>query len=653
MNLIIVESPTKAKTLGRYLGNEYIVKATTGHIRDLPKSTLGVDVEHNFKPEYVIVEKKEKVIKELTQASKKAKTIIIATDPDREGEAIGFHIQWILEQNLKGKKVDFVRATFHEITKEAILNAINNPGKMNLKLVHAQEARRVLDRLVGYKLSPVLWKKIRRGLSAGRVQSVAVRLIVEREKEIEAFKPVEYWEIGAQVCKVKKPKSQFRIDLVKIDDKKAEVKNGSQAQKIVKDLEKAQYEIAEIAKRETFQNPMPPFITSTMQRAAANLFGWSSKKTMREAQVLYEHGYITYHRTDSVHLSSQALAMAASYITKHFDTDYLPETPRQFKTTSKMAQEAHEAIRPSNLNLALDEVEANAQKSGAKLYQLIFSRFLASQMAAARIAKTTVSVKAANYLLQAKGEIQLFAGWRKVYGKEIEDVQLPELEQGEILDLLQVLSEQKFTQPPARYSESSLIKALEQRGIGRPSTYAPTISTILTRNYIEKIEKQFYPTQIGTVVTEFLLKNFDKVMDYDFTAKVEQDLDDIALGEQKWTEVVGSFYNPFVDKVKSVEKNAERVKIEAEKTGNKCPECGEGDEVIRVGRFGRFLSCSRFPECKYTKNYTEKINMKCPDCKNGDVIVRRTRSGRHFYGCSAYPNCKWASWKKPKTGGSD
>jgi len=652
MKLIVVESPTKARTLGRFLGDGYEVMASMGHIRDLPKSKIGVDVKNNFEPTYVVPEDKEKVMNQLISAGKKASQVIIATDPDREGEAIGFHVEYLLKESFKkGKKMpEFSRATFHEITKSAILHALNNPSTINMSLVDAQQARRVLDRLVGYKLSPVLWKKVRRGLSAGRVQSVAVRLIVDREKEIEAFKPEEYWEIKAQVSKHKSKKDNFVVDLYKIGDKPAKVENGKVAQKIVADLKKAAYVIEDVVKKEVSQGPMPPFITSTLQRSAANLFGWSSRNTMRQAQQLYERGYITYHRTDSVSLSKEALAMAASYIEEKFGTKYKPEHPRVFKTSSKLAQEAHEAIRPTKLGRSLEIIEKNCGANGKKLYQLIFSRFLASQMTAASIAKTTVTVTADTYTLRAIGEIQLFDGWRKVYGKQQQFNILPEVTKGETLDLLEVLSEQKFTQPPARYSESTLIKALEKRGIGRPSTYAPTISTILNRRYVEKVERMFHPTQIGVAVTEFLNRNFDTVMDYDFTAEVEAELDDIASGKRKWRPVVADFYKPLGEKVKSVEKSADRVKIEAEKTGEKCPECKEGDVVIRVGRFGKFLSCSRFPDCKYTKNYVEKVNIKCPECGKGEVIIRRTRKGRQFYGCSAYPECKWASWNKPKPG---
>jgi DNA topoisomerase I len=652
MKLIIVESPTKARTIGKYLGDGYIVMASAGHIRDLPKSPLSIDVDNNYKPTYVIPETKEKVVKELKKAAKKADQIIIATDLDREGEAIGYHVKYLISQDLKGKKKpEFLRATFHEITKDAILKALEKPGKINLDLVHAQQARRVLDRLVGYKLSPVLWKKVRRFLSAGRVQSVAVKLIVEREREIDAFKPDEYWEIGALVAQ-KKNKNDFQIDLTKIKGKKAVVSNTKQATGIVSDLEKADYVVSDIKKREVKSGPMPPFITSTMQRAAANVFGWSSKKTMREAQMLYERGYITYHRTDSVFLSGQALTMSREYIEEKFGKEYLPEKPRMFKTKSKLAQEAHEAIRITKVKQSLEKVEGKCKSGGLKLYQLIMNRFLASQMAEAIVAKTTIIVQASDYELRAVGEIQRFDGWRKVMGKQLEDKLLPEVEKGEELDLNKVLSEQKFTKPPARYSESALIKALEMRGIGRPSTYAPTISTILSRQYVEKLEgRSFKPTAIGETVTKFLQKHFEKVMDYEFTAKIENDLDEVASGKVKWEPMIDEFYKPFIIKVKDVEKNAERMQVEVEKTGKKCPKCKKGDVIIRTGRFGKFYACNKFPDCDFRENYTEKIKgVMCPLCHKGDVILRKTRKGRQFFGCKRYPECDWASWTKPKKG---
>jgi len=649
------------------LGKDYKIKASMGHVRDLPKSKLGVDVKHDFKPTYEVT--KPEVVNDLKKAGRKAKLLVLAMDPDREGEAIAYHVRHVVATNNKQQTTNnkFLRITFHEITKSAVEKALGKPGKINMRLVNAQQARRVLDRLVGYKLSPLLWRKVRRGLSAGRVQSVAVRLIVEREKEIEKFKPEEYWVIEALLRSEKcgnAKNAEFAAQLIKINDKKGEVKNKKQADKIVGDLKKAKYKVRDVLKRELRRSPPPPYITSTLQRACANLFHWSSKKTMREAQRLYEAGHITYHRTDSFNLSKQAVSKVRKFIEKKYGKEYLPEGQRFFKKKSKMAQEAHEAIRPTDIAASGKWQVASGKtgRDGQKLYSLIAKRFAACQMAAEVVDKTDVFVAAGVYLLKASGEVQKFEGWKILYKKSKiknqkyiskiknnkDEAILPELAKDEKLQLIKVFSEQKFTQPPARYSEASLIKTLEKLGIGRPSTYAPTISTIRNRKYVEKKEGKFHPTPVGEAVTKFLIKYFDKVMDYQFTAQMEEDLDKIAEGKRKWVPVVSEFYKPFKKKVKNVGENAKRVKIEVEKTGKRCPECKKGDEVIRIGRFGKFLSCSRFPKCKYTKNYVEKVGMKCPKCKKGDVIVRKTKKGRQFFGCSRYPKCKWAAWRKPQ-----
>lgn len=653
MNLIIVESPTKARTLNRFLGNHYQIMASMGHIRDLPKSQLGIDIPKDFKPAYQIVEGKEEIVKKLIVAGKKASKIFLATDPDREGEAIAFHVKHIMEGDGK-----FFRITFHEITKKAILESLEHPGKISQNLVSAQQTRRILDRLVGYKLSPLLWRKVRKGLSAGRVQSVTVRLIVEREREIEDFKPVEYWEIGVELRKKDKQGTEFIANLYKIEGRLAKVGNKKKAEGIVNDLKKASYVLDSVTKREITQNPPPPFITSTLQRMGANVFGWSSKKTMREAQRLYENGYITYHRTDSFNLASQALANVREYIEKKFGKQYLPDNPRIFKARSRLAQEAHEAIRPTKFNRDEKRIEKRVGRPGYKLYQVIKKRFLACQMAASLIDKTTLDVTTGKYLMRAIGEIEKFDGWRKIYQNTVRDtikkqgeedaVRLPEVSVDEQLQLIKVLSEQKFTQPPPRYTESTLIKTLEKLGIGRPSTYAPTVSTIQNRGYVEKNEGKFNPTLVGIAVTKFLEKYFPKIMDYQFTAQMEDELDKIAQAKRKWNPVVSEFYSPFSRQLEAVNQKAKRVKIETEKTGRKCPECDKGEVVIRLGRFGKFQSCSRFPECRYTENYVEKIGMKCPGCQKGEVIIRLTKRGKQFYGCSSYPECKWASWKKPK-----
>jgi len=643
MQLIIVESPTKARTLGKFLGSEYVVEATAGHIKDLPKSKLGIDVENNFKPDFADIPKKKDIIKKLKSDGKKAKIIYLATDPDREGEAIAANVSEILNADSKTKRV-----AFHEITKEAVENAIANPRDIDKNLVNAQIARRVLDRLVGYKLSPLLWKKVRRGLSAGRVQSVAVRLIVEREREIKAFKADEYWEIFSKV----KNTGEFTVQLVKVDGKTAAVKNKKDADKIISDLEKAKYIVFDVRKKEVSKNPYPPFTTSTMTQAGSRIFGWSSKRTMSIAQKLYEEGLITYHRTDSFNLSNQAVDAVRKYIGKEFGETYLPTSPRFYKTQSKVAQEAHEAIRPTNVN---HKFEASGDKWGhdeETLYKLIWSRFVACQMNPSLYDETVIDVGAnpGNYLLRVGGQIMKFDGWRKVIPAKLETdeiIKLPEVSKDEDLKLIKTWGDQKFTQPPARFNEASLIKTLEKLGIGRPSTYAPTISTIQIRNYVEKSEGKFSPTTVGEAVNDFLITNFPDVFEYKFTAGMEDSLDKVANGEAKWTGIIKDFYKPLEGKIGKVDKNAKRVKIETEKLGRKCPECKEGELVIRIGRFGKFISCSRFPDCKYTEKYVEKVGMKCPECKIGDVIVKKTGKGRNFFGCSRYPECKWASWRKP------
>jgi DNA topoisomerase-1 len=635
MELIIVESPTKAKTLSKFLGKDYEVEATMGHIKDLPKSKLGIDVEHNFKPLYTEMPTKEETIKTLKKIAKKAKKIYIATDPDREGEAIAEHVKEVIDTDSKTSRI-----TFHEITQEAVVDAIAHPRKIDLNLVDAQIARRVLDRLVGYKLSPLLWKKVRRGLSAGRVQTVAVRLIVEREKEIEKFKPDEYWEIASEVSTTKKEK--FIVNLTKTD-----VKNKKEADKIVSDLNKAKYIVSEVKKREVKKNPYAPFTTSTMTQTAARLYGFSAKRTMRAAQGLYEEGLITYHRTDSTNIAQIAITKVREFIKKEYGDKYLPVSPRIYKTKSKVAQEAHEAIRPTNMGPMKNDLTGDTKK----LYELIWRRFIACQMATSIYDETTIDVKADDYLLRASGQIMKFDGWRKVLPlkqTEEEVIALPEVQKDDKLDLIKVLSDQKFTQPPPRFNEASIIKTLEKLGIGRPSTYAPIISTIQLRSYVEKKEGKFFPTPVGMAVNDFLMEYFPDVFDYAFTASMEDNLDKVANGEKKWETEIKNFYTPFDKKLETVTEKSQRVKIPTEKLGRKCPDCKDGELVIRIGRFGKFISCSNFPECKHTEKYLEKIDMKCPKCKEGDVIVKKTGKGRAFYGCSRYPDCDFASWKNPK-----
>lgn len=670
MNLIIVESPTKAKTLSRFLGEGFILLATGGHIKDLPKSKLSVDVENGFKPDYVLIPRKEDATKKIGNNASKADKIYLATDPDREGEAIAQHVYDILRENIKTGLSDakVSRIVFHEITKEAVEDAIKNPRKINVDLVDAQIARRVLDRLVGYKLSPLLWKKVRRGLSAGRVQSVTVRLIVEREREIEKFIPNEFWEIFADVKKRQNDNglNEFRVQLIKINDKRAEVKNGEIAGGIVAELEKSVYTVKDVKRKEVRKSPYPPLTTSTMTQSAARLFSWSAKKTMSVAQELYEEGFITYHRTDSVNISQQAILSVRAYIAKEYGNSYLPENPKFYKRTSKLAQEAHEAIRPTNIEVKIQILKSKFEKDAERLYELIWRRFVACQMKESVFDETVIDVTTADtlhtgnsYLLRTGGQVMKFDGWRKVIplSKEKEP-ELPSVVKDERLDLKKVISEQKFTQPPARYNEASLIKTLESLGIGRPSTYAPIITTIQVRQYVEKNEGKFFPTSVGFAVTDFLVSNFPDITDYSFTAEMENGLDNIAKGELQWQKMMGDFYKPFENKITVVEKKSKRVKIEVEKLGRKCPTCqkegrvGEkqGDLVIRTGRFGKFISCSLFPECKHTEKFVEKLKMKCLKCKKGDVVIKTTKRGKKFYGCSQYPKCDWASWRKP---GSD
>ena len=653
-NLIIVESPTKARTLSRFLGKDYQVEATMGHIKDLPKSKLGIDLENNFEPQYEEVAGKMKVIALLKKLAKGASVIYLATDPDREGEAIASHVAEILPN--KEKK----RIVFHEITQSALEDAIEHPGAVNHNLVDAQISRRVLDRLVGYKLSPVLWKKVRRGLSAGRVQTVALRLIVEKEREIEKFKTQEYWEIYVDLQDESRKVAKFKVKLVKINGKAKEVGNAQDAKVIEDDLKKADYKVSDVKKREVKKDPYSPFTTSTMSQTAARLYGWSAKKTMSVAQKLYEEGLITYHRTDSTNLANAALNSAREFITKTFGGQYLPGTPRFYKTKTKSAQEAHEAIRPTNVNTLNVDVDKNMRGDHDTLYKLIWKRFIACQMKEAVLNETRIEVLAekqkASYLLRASGQIMQFDGWRKVIplGKE-EGPDLPDVVPNQSLDLVKVELFQKFTLPPARFNEASIIKMLESLGIGRPSTYAPIITTIQVRQYVEKKEGKFFATSVGVAVSDFMVKNFPDVFDYSFTAKMEDNLDKIAEGGIKWQKEIGDFWKPFAKKILDVEKNAERVKIETEKLGKKCPTClGEGrtkdkqgELVIRTGRFGKFISCSLFPECKHTEKYIVMIGLKCPECKTGEVIVKNTRKGRKFFGCSRYPVCKFASWTKP------
>jgi DNA topoisomerase-1 len=640
---VIVESPTKAKTLAKFLGGDYKIEATYGHIRDLPKSKLGIDVEKDFQVIYSETDKQKKRIAEIRKLAKSAKKIFLATDPDREGEAIAWHVAEVL-------KAKPGRITFHEITKTAITKALEEPRDLDLKLVDAQVARRVLDRLVGYKLSPLLWKKIRTGLSAGRVQSVAVRLIVDKEREIEAFKPQEYWEVEAELKN--KDKKRVLAQVAAKDGKKFGISNGEQASRVVEELETSEYVVEKVEDKEFKRTPPPPFTTSTLQQVAANRLGWSAKKTMQAAQGLYEEGFITYHRTDSTNVAEEAVVRCRDYVQATYGTEYVAAVVRVYKTKSKVAQEAHEAIRPTLVD-RINSEDLPTENEGKRLYELIWKRFVATQMADTSGKTTVVTVQAGSYQLEARGERVVFDGWGKLYANKaredgVEDHGLiPQLEVGEKLQLIQLIKQQKFTQPPARYNDASLIKELEELGIGRPSTYAPTLATILERRYVEKEEKRYKPTVLGGPVNDFLVKYFPEIVDYKFTANMEDELDKIANGESDWKKVIGSFYQPFENDLIETEKSAERVKIVAETTGEKCPKCGEGDQVIRMGKFGKFLACARFPDCDWKGKFELKTGILCPKC-GGDVVTKKSKRGRTFYGCSNYPKCDYASWDLPK-----
>ena len=689
-DLVIVESPTKARTLSKFLGKNYRIEASMGHIRDLPKAEIGVD-ETTFEPKYIVPRDKKKKVNELKKMAEGAKILYLATDPDREGEAIAWHLSELLRgsegkrQKAKGKSNDVIlkRVEFHEITKDAILEAFEHPREINLQLVDAQQARRVLDRLVGYKLSPLLWKKVKRGLSAGRVQSVALRLIVEREREIDAFKAVEYWSVDVSLeSRDESRESRFIAALVTINGEKAVISNEEQAKDIVSKLEAADYKISKITKKEVKRSPAPPFTTSTLQQASGNKLGMSAKKTMMVAQNLYEQGFITYMRTDSVNLSSQALGMTREYIGETLGSEYLPVQARFYKAKSKNAQEAHEAIRPTNLKITADKLNGdNFTRDHKRLYELIFKRTVASQVNDAVFNQTSVDVQAsyegsmnsaaAVFGLRATGSQLKFPGWLKVYGLnqeagvknqqeelrvetgEGEDEEksknqlIPELEEGEDLEQKKISPLQHFTQPPPRYTEASLVKKLEELGIGRPSTYAPIISTIQDRFYVEKQERKFSPTSLGMTVNDFLVKHFPEVFDYQFTASMEDSLDDISRGEKEWKSTVGAYFKPLAAKLGDVEETAEKVALEVELVDKNCPQCGK-QLLVRTGKFGKFLACSGFPECKHTERLEEKIDAKCPN-DGGEVVVRKTKKGKTFFGCKNWPKCTFASWTKPKS----
>jgi DNA topoisomerase-1 len=662
--LVIVESPAKAKTVGRFLGKGYTVRASVGHVRDLLKSQLSVDVENNFEPKYRVPNEKKDIVKEIKKLAQTADEIYLATDPDREGESISWHLAESAQIDMERTK----RVVFHEITAPAVAEAFAHPREINMDLVNAQQARRVLDRLVGYSISPILWEKVRGRLSAGRVQSVALRLIVEREREIEDFKPVEYWSIHAEL-KHGSAKSSFLAKLARIDDKEPELSSEDVVKPILVDMETATYAVTKVKRGERRRKPSGPFTTSTLQQEASRKLGFTAKRTMALAQGLYEGqdvgeggttGLITYMRTDSMNVSTIAQTEAREYVMGKYGADYLPAEAPMYKTKSAGAQEAHEAIRPTSAMRDPEKVKEYLDPAMFKLYRLIWQRFVASQMEAAVFDTLQVEVtgktNAHEYLLRASGSAVKFPGFLVVYEEaknediktddEEENVKIPVgIAEGQSQELVRLIPEQHFTQPPPRFSEASLVQTLEENGIGRPSTYAPTISTIQQRGYVERVDKRLIPTETGMQVNDLMVQYFPEVVDYNFTAHMEEDLDKIADGQMPWTDAIREFYTPFAEDVKKAQAEMPVTKSGPEPIGRNCPTCGK-ELVIRYGRFGKFISCSGFPECRYTEPWLEKIGVNCPQ-DGGDLVERKTRKGRTFFGCVNYPNCDFTSWKRP------
>ncbi len=675
--LVIVESPAKSRTVGRFLGSGFVVKPSIGHIRDLPSNRLGVDLENDFAPRYVIPEKKKDVVRGLKAEAKEADEIYLATDPDREGEAISWHLREALRTAIKNKPVH--RVVFHEITKAAVDEAFAHSRDVDGCLVEAQQARRILDRLVGYTLSPLLRRKMSKNhLSAGRVQSVAVRLVVERENEITAFNPVEYWSVDAELERRvlrRGKKDTFHAELVQVRGEKFECHSGDAARQLEADLRRSAYAVAEVRKREQQRNPTAPFITSTMQQEASRKLGYNARRTMGVAQGLYEGlalgdegtvGLITYMRTDSTNIAEVAQQEARKYITEQYGPDYYPTTPRVYKTKAKGAQEAHEAIRPTSVFREPQRIKEYLSPEQYKLYDLVWKRFVASQMAAAVMDTTSVDIRAdtdaavtgaPEFLLRATGSIVKFPGFMAVYTEGRDEAEpaedeegkkvLPPLEAQEGLDLLALTPEQHFTQPPPRYTEATLIRALEEFGIGRPSTYAPTLTTIQDRGYVERIEgRRLQPTEIGLITNRLLVKHFPVIVDTGFTAGMEEQLDNIATGERQWVPVLREFYTPFKGMLDRAEVEMEPETVPVETTDMVCEKCG-APMVIKRGRFGRFIACSAFPKCRNAKSITVGTGVTCPECKQGELVEKKSRRKRIFYSCSRYPECTFAVWNRP------
>jgi DNA topoisomerase-1 len=663
--LVIVESPAKAKTVGRFLGKGYTVRASVGHVRDLLRSQLSVDVDNDYTPKYRVPNEKKAVVKELKQLAKQAAEIYLATDPDREGEAISWHLMEAAEINPKIAK----RVVFHEITENAISEAFSNPREINMELVNAQQARRVLDRLVGYSISPILWEKVRSRLSAGRVQSVALRLIVDREREIDAFNPVEYWSIGAEL-RPQGQKQSFITKLAKIDGNDPELGTEEIVKPLLMDMENSPYIVSRIKRGERRRKPSAPFITSTLQQEASRKLGFTAKRTMGLAQGLYEGqdvgeggttGLITYMRTDSTNVAEVARNDVRSYISKRYGNDFLPGKPPEYTKKVAGAQEAHEAIRPTSVLRDPEKLKPFLDPAMFKLYQLIWQRFVASQMESAVFDTLSVDITGQgavhNYILRAAGSAVKFPGFLIVYEeskdedkKSEEDdelnVHIPaSIAEGQKQDLIKLIPEQHYTQPPPRYSEASLVQILEENGIGRPSTYAPTLSTIQARGYVERIDRRLIPTETGILVNDLMVQYFPEIIDLTFTARMEEDLDKISEGQADWIKIMDAFYKPFAVSVAKAQADMPVVKSGPEPIGRACPECGK-ELVIRYGRYGKFISCSGFPECRHTEAWLEKIGVACPK-DSGEIVSRKTRKGRIFFGCANYPTCDFTSWKRP------
>ncbi len=651
--LVIVESPAKAGTIKKYLGKDYSVMASMGHLVDLPKSQMGIDVENNFTPKYITIRGKADLVNGLKKEAKNSAKVYLATDPDREGEAISWHLA-----NLLGiKEGEKCRVTFNEITKSAVTAAMKTPREIDSNLVDAQQARRVLDRLVGYNISPLLWKKVKKGLSAGRVQSVAVRLVCDRENEIKAFIPEEYWALDAHLIKDRK---NFVAKFYGKNGKKLELKNEAQTAEIVKALDGASYVVTDVKQTEKQRNPAPPFTTSTLQQEAARKLGFTTKRTMQAAQQLYEGinvsgrgavGLITYMRTDSLRISAESQAAARAFIAQNYGDAYVPKTPRFYKT-KKDAQDAHEAIRPTSMEYAPSKIKERLSSDQFKLYKLIWERFLASQMTNAVYDAVAVTIDANGYTFRANGSTVKFAGFTLLYiegndQQEEAEKKLPNLEKGDIPALKELKPEQKFTQPPARYTEASLIRALEEKGIGRPSTYSPTITTIIARGYIIRKKKLLVPTELGMIVTDLMREHFEKIVDVTFTANMENDLDKIADGDVDWHKVIAEFYGPFNQTVKKAEEEIGNVELKDEVSDVQCEKCGRM-MVYKHGRFGKFLACPGFPECRNAKPIVKEIGVPCPEC-GAKVIEKKTKTGKLFFGCERYPACTFTSWDKPLT----